>query len=369
MYSPDQNVHSDLCARHALMKCLSPACQNWKVVGNFCPLHNEHIFVTDNNRTHKPFDERDESVNGESVHRKHHAGRSRSSSIDSIESMASLTSNKFSSSSLSSIFYIPNAGELLVALLLNDEVLSSLYVEALYKIPVQRFQDNFRRCLIQFAVHLRQENSSRDAKQAARMIRIFSRNAASIVCQTTLRQTSLTDIVNTASYRDDQEDRDSDWDSGGTNDENSDDEYSSDRLQELKELILSSCAIQLLRENMRLFVSPDAISRSLFQLWPVSYCRTQPLTIEYKVDWELPNFLKTCFVEGQAIGDVLTLTGNSVDAQASSCKSFLDQTWPTISSIMLQGCQAILHSMVDGKLFSAERIYSHIDVKYSNSPK
>jgi len=107
----------------------------------------------------------------------------------------------------------------------------------------------------------------------------------------------------------------------------------------------------------------DAISRSLFQLWPVSYCRTRPLAIEYKVDWELPNFLKTCFVECQAIGDVLTLTGNSVDAQASSCKSFLDQTWPTISSIMLQGCQAILHSMVDGKLFGAERIYSHIDVK------
>lgn len=40
MYSPDQNVHSDLCARHASMKCLSPVCQNWKAVGAYCQQHS-----------------------------------------------------------------------------------------------------------------------------------------------------------------------------------------------------------------------------------------------------------------------------------------------------------------------------------------
>jgi len=86
-------------------------------------------------------------------------------------------------------------------------------------------------------------------------------------------------------------------------------------------------------------VSPDATLRALFQLWPVSYSRTERLQVCYEIEWEIPNFLHTCFAESQAIDNILTLTGTSTDAQAASCKEYLDQTWPSISSILLEVCR------------------------------
>ena len=109
------------------------------------------------------------------------------------------------------------------------------------------------------------------------------------------------------------------------------------------ELLLNkSIALQLLEENLSLFIHPDPVRKALFKIWPVLLPRDSALGIEYGVEWDVPSSLATCFTGEQELGKVLTVTGGSFDAQAESCGDYLAQTWPEIGSLLLDGLHEIL---------------------------
>jgi hypothetical protein len=61
------------------------------------------------------------------------------------------------------------------------------------------------------------------------------------------------------------------------------------------------------------------------------------------LQWEVPDFLRSCFAEGQELSKVLTLTGEAINAQAMSCSDYLEQTWPVLGRVLLEGLQEALY--------------------------
>jgi hypothetical protein len=70
------------------------------------------------------------------------------------------------------------------------------------------------------------------------------------------------------------------------------------------------------------------------------------------VEWAVEKFLEDCFPEGQRLGEVLTLTGGSFNAQALSCQDYLRSTWPEMGSLLLEGIEMLRLNRTEGKFTS-----------------
>ncbi|RDL37225.1 uncharacterized protein BP5553_04658 [Venustampulla echinocandica] len=133
--------------------------------------------------------------------------------------------------------------EKLVALLLDDDVIKSLCIDALSTVAHERFERNLRRLLKDFAVGLRREAESKQERHAAHFVRLRARNSAYMICSTLSKKKAQKvddidpDIENLS------EESDSD---------RSDDEV--DYLQQLERFIKASKALEILRENLYAFV-------------------------------------------------------------------------------------------------------------------
>jgi hypothetical protein len=267
--------------------------------------------------------------------------RSKRSSVGSIERVFS---SSLSVSSASSIEALYGGAQRLSEFLSAQSWLQILSREALEKVSPEEFEENLRRSLVQFSSHLKTEATSPMMLKAASAVRRLARNAASSLRQSLERQAPLASekrLQNKHLPQADQEE------------EEEEEEKEDDDLHEYKEageedpnleLFLSnSAALRLLEENIRLFVHPDPIGKALFKLWPVNHPRDSPLAIEYDLQWEAPNFLRNCFAEGQELSKVLTLTGEAINAQAMSCSDYLEQTWPVIGRVLLEGLQEALY--------------------------
>lgn len=105
---------------------------------------------------------------------------SRSSSLSSVSTLAFSENSRYSSSSLNSFGSQSDISERLFRVLRCDDELQALFMESLAKVQPHRFEENLRRCLEQFSVHLREEGGSspldRKAVRAARVVRSLSRS-------------------------------------------------------------------------------------------------------------------------------------------------------------------------------------------------
>ena len=268
-------------------------------------------------------------------------GRSRSSSVDTIESEAFSILSTSSSSSVAN----PSGGaERLSAFLSKQEWLQTLSKDAMRKVSLEKFEENFRRSLVQFSAHLKAEAASPMMIQAAGAVRRYARNAAKLI-----RQSLELDVE----YH-----QESPFSMEGVeptpvvrlqDSESEDDFEEQDDLQNLEVLLSSSRAFRLLEENLRLFVHPDHAKKALFKIWPITHLRSSPMKIEYDLEWQVPKFLKTHFPEGQELGKVLTVTGEAVNAQAQSCGDYLSSTWLDVGRILLNGLHDLLYFETEGK--------------------
>lgn len=67
--------------------------------------------------------------------------------------------------------------------------------------------------------------------------------------------------------------------------------------------------------------------------------------IVYHCFWELPNTIRTQFVSGQRLSQVMTLTGTTENAQAATCEDFISQFWPSSGSLLLKAIEEFLTSV------------------------
>jgi hypothetical protein len=272
-------------------------------------------------------------------------GTSRRSSVDSIESLFSLLA--LSSTTASSIENASGGAHQLCNFLSKQPWLQTLAKDALKKVSPGKFEDNLHRSLVQFSAHLKAESPSLTMTQAARAVRRFARNAASLFRQS-LDASENDNQLGPVIVSSRQDDGDEDDDDLLENKEEGEEDASK------LELVLSkSVAFRLLEENFRLFVHPDPVKKALFQVWPISHPRDSALEINYSLEWEVPHSLATYFAEGQKLGNILTLSGDAINAQARSCGEYLVQTWPEIGPALLSSLQYELSSLETlGRLIS-----------------
>jgi len=77
----------------------------------------------------------------------------------------------------------------------------------------------------------------------------------------------------------------------------------------------------------------------------VGYC-----TIMYRLNWDLPAYLKKYFPPGQRLGSILTLTGGDADAYSSSCKDYIHSTFPEIGPYVLECLEEMLLDSESGMI-------------------
>jgi hypothetical protein len=63
-------------------------------------------------------------------------------------------------------------------------------------------------------------------------------------------------------------------------------------LRELESRLRNSASFEMLRENFKLFVRPDMVQKSLFQIWPIALSRSMALEIHYEMDWQVAKFFR-----------------------------------------------------------------------------
>ena len=79
------------------------------------------------------------------------------------------------------------------------------------------------------------------------------------------------------------------------------------------------------------------ISRTITQCFRRLSNEGELVEAKFIVDWDIIGFLQRQYDLGvnQELGSILALTGQSVNAQLSTVRSYLEQTWPTNSLTLL----------------------------------
>jgi hypothetical protein len=282
---------------------------------------------------------------------------SRRSSVVSIESLvfSSTFSQSSRATSVDGADDVDSGAQRLCDFLSTQDWLLKLSKEASEKVSIDKFENNLRRSLKQFAVDLKKEGATTIMVETGSAIGRIARNAANLFRQSLERLTKSDQEADRIDTKGDQVN----WPSGDYREEDPDEDDMDDVLdykegegeedpKSLEILLAKSVALQLLEENLRLFISPDPIRRMFFEMWPVTRSRTSQFTVEYDVQWEVPSFFGTYFAEGEELGNVLTVTGEAINAQAQSCRDYLVQTWPKIGATLLDCLQELLVHGSDG---------------------
>lgn len=189
--------------------------------------------------------------------------RSNFSNASSIASLADSVFSFVSGSSISSISVAGpvGAGERFVALLLADSMIHSLCTEALNINTPDRFERHLRRMLKDFAVQLRQEAGNVQQKHAAHFVRYRARNSAHMICSALVSKVeepgdSIERLAKIEIIGQEREVEVEAEEIGSDNSNSDQSEEEVDNLQNLEIFIRTSRALEMLRDNLRIFVKP-----------------------------------------------------------------------------------------------------------------
>ncbi|KAH6711969.1 hypothetical protein BKA61DRAFT_485641, partial [Leptodontidium sp. MPI-SDFR-AT-0119] len=246
----------------------------------------------------------------------------------------------------------------LVILLLGDTMLHSLIRKIFRNFGPEKFVLKLRSCLIKFSKHIMLEAASArsfNMVQAGKALRVLARPAAISIKEKL--EAEVSNIVDPLhhdgkSNTETQTTRQRGLTEGEvdvTASEEIDDEFlEQDMPPTLEDDLSKSSAYQLLREDLQLHVEPDNVRRSLFEIWPVLQDRSTALRIDYDIEWEIPSFLEKSFPVGTKLGNLMTLSGSSVNAQAQSCEDYLAEKWPDIGPLILGMLEDFLRDGMSG---------------------
>ena len=286
-------------------------------------------------------------------------------SISNSPSTASLStvgsSYQTNPTSVFSVTSSPNIGERIVKFFLDDQKLKRSLQEAMGSVSPKYFQRKFRQNLKLFSEDLQSENARPMMAQAARAIRRHSRNTAINIGSSLEDELQARTLKKTRPPKELGHDDDDGLDDDGPEDlnDNPNDEDAGDGFfKEFEEVLLASASLQILRDRLELLVHPNSIREALLGTWPISCARTMPFELTYKVIWNARNYLKTYFPSGQLLGDVMTLSGDILRAQAMSCRDYLKIFWPSTGILVLEALENMLQKGGKGQTPFNRRLFA-----------
>ncbi|KAF8859003.1 hypothetical protein BDZ45DRAFT_371259 [Acephala macrosclerotiorum] len=75
--------------------------------------------------------------------------------------------------------------------------------------------------------------------------------------------------------------------------------------------------------------------------WPPDSEPLQAHRIRYHTQWDLPNFVASCFADlppsKRRVENIFTITGDNENAQGTSAENYLKENWPEIFDVLLRG--------------------------------
>ncbi|KAF8859002.1 hypothetical protein BDZ45DRAFT_371254 [Acephala macrosclerotiorum] len=268
---------------------------------------------------------------------------SRHSSNSSLYSLASMVFSVTAQSTLSSASSInadPIYQQQLVDLLLDDLELHDLFQKAIRKTSLEKFENNFKRCLVMFSEHLRVEAPSSLPAYAPKLIRKFSTNAAHLIrrffesTQPSDRSKIEKDIDEATEAI---EDADDEMDAEIEGDENE------GELPTLEADLVATLSFKMLRENFRIFLESDQVRRAVFECWPAALPWTESVELKYSAFTGLRNLISVRSHE-RSLTKMLTIVGTDEAAEAINCEEYLLRQWPEIGQCLVRCLEIFLSS-------------------------
>lgn len=248
----------------------------------------------------------------------------------------------------------------LVDLLRQDAELRTIFELAAQKPTWDRFEKNLRRCLIQLSKDLFTEIQSSQSTQAAKVIHTFARNTAQeikrtlelhqLTIQTSQRMERVYPLFNPGRSESNQLEMNSEGSEDDEMDPVDDIEGNTEGFKQLELLIVSSKSFEMFKERFDLCVNPEQARFAVFKQWPTTTSMSSQHQISYDIEWDLKAFVDNHVRDPKRIGELITLTGDSMDAQALSSLEYLSYTWPRVGAFLLEGIQLLLVTESKGKL-------------------
>jgi hypothetical protein len=284
-------------------------------------------------------------------------------STRSPSSIASRRTSRVSSLALTQTSM--TADQLLIGDQLTNLLRQDAELRAMFKLAVQKqtwgsFEKNLRHCLIQLSKDLRSEIQSRESTQAAKAIRTFARNTAQgikrtlelheLTIQTSQRMAEVYPLFNPRQSESSQMDIDSDESEDDEMDPVDDLEENTEEFEQLELLIVSSKSFEMFKKRFDLYANPVQARFAVFKQWPTIISLSSQHQISYDIEWDLKTFVNNHVKDPTRIVELITLTGDSKDAQALSSGEYLSHTWPRVGPFLLQGLEQLLISESRGKL-------------------
>lgn len=116
-----------------------------------------------------------------------------------------------------------------------------------------------------------------------------------------------------------------------------------------KDLVVSFTSFERFKERFDLFVSPDQIRLAIFQQWPSLCSKSSRQQLSYDIECALESFIDNHVKDAKRLGELLTLTGDAVDAEALSVREYICRTCPDIGDLLLEGIELLLQHKSNGK--------------------
>jgi hypothetical protein len=125
-----------------------------------------------------------------------------------------------------------------------------------------------------------------------------------------------------------------------------------------RDLVISSLSFQTFKERFDLSVNPAPARSAICQLWPKLASISSLQLLSYEIEWELELFVDNHVKDPNRIGDLIILTGHSVDAEAICSRDYLSWAWPAVGCLLLEGIELLL-------LHESSRKSPHVNVHRS----
>lgn len=275
--------------------------------------------------------------------------RVRSPSVSSHRSASSATATSVFSEGQSSEFSDASSiasGHLksrrLVNFVMRNVTLQNLLWQLYGDFGPAEFEKKLRTSLLKFARNIRLEAGSSDMIEASRTVKYLSRAAA--IAIRVIFSSESPGVIKPQEV-DSEESEEEGYEYGAKEEEEIGEQ---NILPALEDDLLASSAYRLLIENLEVLLEADAVMMSLFEIWPFSHDRSAPLQIDYEMEWDVPTLL-SYLPPGTTLGNVMTLSGSSTEAQAQSCEEYLTQKWPCIGALLLSVLEEALRHSTPGK--------------------
>jgi hypothetical protein len=112
-------------------------------------------------------------------------------------------------------------------------------------------------------------------------------------------------------------------------------------LKSFKDLVVASKAFEDFKERLLLNVNPDQVRFAVFRQWPTLSWKSSRQPIWYHIKWDLES-VDEHLKDSAQLRELVTLTGDAVDAEALSSREYLSRTCPDIGMLLLDGIEHFL---------------------------